>query len=71
MAIKNVVAKQQHTRPTTPKKTSDKKNLGQSLIQSLLRLAGLAWKVLDFRTVCRKQKTLQVQLPYRSIDGAK
>lgn len=39
---------------------------GPALRQSLLRLAGLAWKVPDFSTVFRRQKTLRVQLPYRS-----
>ena len=36
------------------------------LVESLLRLAGLAWRVPDFSTVCRRQKTLRVQLPYQS-----
>lgn len=35
------------------------------LVESLLRLACLDWKVPDFSTVCRRQKTLRVQLPYR------
>ncbi len=35
------------------------------LVQSLLRLAGLDWRVPDFSTISRRQKTLQVQLPYR------
>ena len=34
------------------------------LVQSLLRMAGLDWKVPDFSTVSRHQKTLRVQLPY-------
>ena len=34
------------------------------MVESLLRLAGLAWKVPDFSTVRRRQKTLRVQLPY-------
>ena len=29
-------------------------------------LAGLAWRVPDFSTLCRRQKTLRVQLPYQS-----
>ena len=33
------------------------------LIQSLLRLAGLNWRVPDFSTISRRQRTLQVQLP--------
>ena len=41
--------------------------LRQSLgmVESLLRLAGLDWKVPDFSTVCRRQKHLSVKLPYR------
>lgn len=41
--------------------------LRQSLgmVESLLRLAGLVWKVPDFSTVCRRQKSLSVKLPYR------
>lgn len=35
------------------------------LVESLLRLASLDWKVPDFSTVCRRQKHLRVQLPYR------
>jgi hypothetical protein len=42
--------------------------LRQSLgmVESVLRLAGLDWRVPDFSTVCRRQKTLRVQLPYRT-----
>lgn len=36
------------------------------LVESLLRMAGLDWRVPDFSTVCRRQKALQVQLPYRA-----
>ncbi len=36
------------------------------LVESLLRLACLDWKVPDFSTVCRRQKILRVQLPYQS-----
>ena len=35
------------------------------LVESLLRMAGLDWRVPDFSTVSRRQKTLRVQLPYR------
>ncbi len=35
------------------------------LVQSLLRLAGLNWRVPDFSTVSRRQKSLQVQLTYQ------
>ncbi len=40
------------------------------LVESVLRLAGLDWSVPDFSTVCRRQKTLQVQLPYRASTTA-
>jgi hypothetical protein len=40
------------------------------LVQSLLRMAGLDWKVPDFSTVSRRQKTLRVQLPYRASTTA-
>jgi len=33
-------------------------------VESLLRLAGLDWKVPDFSTLCRRQKTLNVAIPY-------
>ena len=36
---------------------------------SLLRLAGLNWPVPNFSTLCRRQKTLAVQIPYRRADG--
>ena len=39
-------------------------------VQSLLRMAGLDWKVPDFSTVSRRQKTLRVQLPYRASTTA-
>lgn len=35
------------------------------MVESLLRLAGVDWKVPDFSTVCRRQKRLSVKLPYR------
>ncbi|GLO69679.1 hypothetical protein MACH17_11960 [Phaeobacter inhibens] len=34
-------------------------------VESLLRLAGLDWKVPDFSTLRRRQKTLNVSIPYR------
>jgi hypothetical protein len=40
------------------------------LVESLLRLAGLDWRVPDFSTVSRRQKTLRVQLPYRASTTA-
>lgn len=46
--------------------------LRQSLgvVESLLRLAGLDWRVPDFSTVSRRQKALRVQLPYRAATCA-
>ncbi|MDH2430972.1 IS5 family transposase [Pokkaliibacter sp. MBI-7] len=35
------------------------------MVQSLLRLAGLNWPAPDYSTVCRRQKSLQVVIPYR------
>ena len=34
-------------------------------VESLLQLAGLDWAVPDFSTLCRRQRTLNVSLPYR------
>lgn len=39
------------------------------MVSSLLKLAGLDWPVPDFSTLCRRQKTLAVQIPYRRADG--
>jgi hypothetical protein len=39
------------------------------MVASLLQLAGLDWPVPDYSTLCRRQKTLQVQMPYRCVDG--
>ena len=38
-------------------------------VESLLRLAGLDWKVPDFSTLSRHQKTLAVNIPYRGSQG--
>lgn len=38
-------------------------------IESLLQLVGLDWAVPDFSTLCRRQKTLNVSLPYRGSSG--
>ena len=35
-------------------------------VESLLRLIGLDWEVPDFSTLSRRQKTLAVNIPYRS-----
>lgn len=39
------------------------------MVASLLKLAGLNWPVPDFSTLCRRQKTSAVQIPYRRADG--
>lgn len=39
------------------------------MVASLLKMAGLDWAVPDFTTLCRRQKTLAVQIPYRRADG--
>lgn len=38
-------------------------------MQSLLQLIGLDWAVPDFSTLCRRQRTLNVSLPYRGETG--
>ena len=38
-------------------------------VESLLRLACLAWTVPDFSTLSRRQKTLAVNIPYRGSKG--
>ncbi len=38
-------------------------------VQSLLRLVGPDWATPDFGTLCRRQKTLNVSLPYRGGTG--
>ena len=38
-------------------------------VESLLRLIGLDWAVLDFSTLCRRQKTLDVDIPFRGSQG--
>lgn len=40
------------------------------IVASLLDLAGLDWPVPDFSTLCRRQKTLKVNIPYRASSGA-
>ena len=34
-------------------------------VESLLKLIGLNWPVADFSTLCRRQKTLSVVIPYQ------
>lgn len=45
--------------------------LGQTtgFVESLLRLTGLDWAVPDFSTICRLQRTLAVNIPYRGSKG--
>lgn len=38
-------------------------------MQSLLRLVGMDWDVPDFSPLCRRQKTLNVSIPYRGGTG--
>ena len=38
-------------------------------VESLLRLARLDWRAPDFSTLCRRQKTLNVAIPYRGGSG--
>jgi hypothetical protein len=38
-------------------------------VQSLLRLVGLDWTVPDFSTLCRRQRRLNVAIPYRGGKG--
>ena len=38
-------------------------------VESLLELVGLDWAAPDFSTLCRRQKTLNVSLPYRGGTG--
>jgi len=40
-------------------------------VESLLRLAGLDWKVPDFSTLCCRQKTLKVAIPHCDGTGPK
>lgn len=39
------------------------------MVASLLKMAGLDWAVPDYTTLCRRQKTLAVPIPYRRADG--
>ncbi|VVT00611.1 transposase (fragment) [Roseovarius sp. EC-HK134] len=39
------------------------------MVASLLRLAELDWPVPEYSTLCRRQKTLQVQIPDRRTGG--
>jgi hypothetical protein len=39
------------------------------MVASLLKLAGLDWPVPDFSTLCRRQKTVSIQIPFRRAGG--
>lgn len=39
-------------------------------LESLLNLSGLDWPVPDYTTLCRRQKHLKVQIPYRAASGS-
>ena len=39
------------------------------MVASLLQMAGLDWPVPDYSTLCRRQKSLTVQIPYRRAEG--
>jgi hypothetical protein len=39
------------------------------MVESLLKMAGLDWPVPDFSTLCRRQKTVTIQIPYRRSGG--
>lgn len=43
--------------------------LTTGFVESLLRLVGLDWAVTDFSTLCRRQRMLNVNLPYRGGTG--
>ena len=38
-------------------------------VESLLKLVGLDWSIPDFSTLCRRQKTLSVAIPYKGSAG--
>lgn len=38
-------------------------------VESLLRLVGFGWKIPNLSTLCRRQKTLSVAIPYRGGTG--
>ncbi len=39
------------------------------MVASLLKMADLDWELPDYTTLCRRQKSLAVQMPYRRADG--
>jgi hypothetical protein len=38
-------------------------------VESLLKLVGLGWSAPDFSTLCRRQRTLSVAIPYKGSAG--
>jgi hypothetical protein len=40
------------------------------MVASLLTMAGLDWAVPDYTTLCRRQRTLAMYIPYRRADGS-
>lgn len=40
------------------------------MVESLIKLSGLDWPVPDFSTLSRRQKTIEVSIPYRLQTGA-
>ncbi len=39
------------------------------MVASLLRMAGLDWPVPDFSTLCRRQRTVTIQIPFHRAGG--
>ena len=39
------------------------------MVASLLRMAGVDWPVPDYSTLCRRQSSVTIQVPYRRADG--
>ena len=40
------------------------------MVGSLLKMAGLDWPVPDYSTLCRRQRTVTIQIPFRRGEGA-
>lgn len=40
------------------------------MVASLLKMAGLDWPVPDFSTLCRRQKSVSIQIPFRRSGGS-
>jgi hypothetical protein len=39
------------------------------MVASLLKMAGLDWPVPDFSTLCRRQRTVTIQIPFHRAGG--